>query len=139
MIEWAVKRCGGFPFRDDATAIGTTDAGQLAGVVVFDNFSPGGCYISVASDGSRRWLNREFLIRASAYPFIQLNQRRITGLISAHNSDSIAFCKSCGFQFEGTMRQGGVFGEDLLLFGLLKEECRWLPNRMAGKHNPAGL
>ncbi|WP_159953045.1 GNAT family protein [Rhizobium sp. 18065] len=133
MIVWAVDKIGGHEFRPDAKAIGIERGSELVAVVVFDNFSPGSCCISVASDGTRRWLTREFLIRVFAYPFIQLGHHRLTALISATNHDSQRFCTSCGFQKEGLLRQGCPDQSDMIVMGLLRDECRWLPERFSGK------
>lgn len=130
LISWAEARCGG-AFRPDAKAIGLERDGQLIASVVFDNHSPGSCCISVASDGSRRWLTRDFLVHVFAYPFLQCGYRRLTALIAASNADSQRFCTSCGFTHEGTMRAGAPGGEDMLILGLLREECRFLPAGIA--------
>lgn len=130
MMAWAARRIGIAEFRPDARAIGLTRNGELAAVAVFDNFSVGSSFISIASDGSGRWLNRAFLIHVFAYPFIQCNQRRLSAIISEHNLQSIRFCESCGFRHEGTLRQDGPAGENTFVYGMLRAECRFLP---AGK------
>lgn len=133
MVAWAEARIHGCKFRDDARAIGVRSEHGYCGVVVFDNFSTTGCWISVASDGGRRWLSRELLIRVFAYPFTQIGYRRVSALISCRNADSLALCEGIGFQREGVVRQAGADGEDSILLGMLREECRWLPERFAGK------
>ena len=133
MIAWAESRIDGCKFRDDAHAIGIRSEIGYQAVVVFDNFTITGCWISVASDGGRKWLSREFLIRVFAYPFIQCGHPRISAFISAGNQASIDLCEGIGFVREGLMRKAGFDGEDLLLLGMLRSECRWLPERFAGK------
>lgn len=133
MIAWAEERISDNQFRPDARAIGVARDGALCGVVVFDNFSVGQCCLSVASDGSRRWVTREFLIRVFAYPFIQLSYRRVTCLVAASNSNSLRLCEHFGWTREGVLRHGTPSGEDMILLGMLREECRYLPERMAGK------
>lgn len=127
MIRWAADKIGIEAFRPDAKAIGMKTDGALTAVVVYDNFSPGSSFMSIASDGTGRWLTRAFLVHAFAYPFIQCMQRRVTSIISRHNAASIRFCAHCGFQHEGTLRRDGQHGEDTLVYGLLREECRFLP------------
>lgn len=46
--------------------------------------------------------------------------------IAASNADSLRWTRHCGFTHEGTKRKAGAGGEDILIFGLLKEECRFL-------------
>ncbi len=128
LVRWAAENMGypDFRFRPDAKAIGHVRAGALAAVVVFDNFSDGDCMISVVSDGGRRWFSREFGRAVVAYPFVQLGQRRLTAMILESNAASRAFCAAFGFTQEGRLRKAGPGGEDMLLFGMLREECRWL-------------
>lgn len=134
MIAWAEARIPNNQFRPDARAIGITRNGELCGVVVFDNFSVGQCCVSVASDGSRRWITRELLIRVFAYPFIQLNYWRLSCLVSANNADSLRLCESFGWTREGVLRRGAPDGSDMILLGMLREECRYLPERMTGRY-----
>lgn len=133
MIAWAESRIPGCKFRDDAHAIGIRSDGGLHGVVVFDSFTTTGCWVSVASDGSRQWMTREYIVRVFAYPFLQLGHPRLNSFVSVNNQDAIRFNESFGFTREGLMRQAGHEGEDLIMYGMLRSECRWLPNRLAGK------
>ncbi|MFC3074920.1 GNAT family N-acetyltransferase [Shinella pollutisoli] len=133
MIAWARERIDGAGFRDDARAIGLREDGAWRGVVVYDNFTTTGCWISVASDASRRWLTREFIVRSMIYPFVQLGYPRINACVSCKNAASLAFCDGFGWTQEGVMREAGSEGEDLIIFGLLRRECRWLPGRLTGK------
>jgi RimJ/RimL family protein N-acetyltransferase len=130
LVPWAAEHTApGHQFRPDAKAIGMTVDGVIRGVVVFDTFSENNCLFSMASDGSRRWVTREFIIRTLAYPFIQCGFNRITSLISSGNKSSIRFARHFGsWKLEGVMREAGDFGEDLLMYGLLKREVqpRWL-------------
>lgn len=130
MTSWAAARMNhdGFRFRDDAQAIGREIDGELVAVVVFDTFSDGDCLIHVVSDGSRRWFSRPFVIMAMAYPFQQLHKRRITALVREDNDASNALCSNFGFVLEGRMRSAAGEGQDMLLWGLLREDYfakRW--------------
>lgn len=140
MIEWAAATLADtsgaeFRFRGDAHAIGMRDENGFRGVVVFDNFSDTGCWISVVSDGSKRWMSKEFIIRVFAYPFHQLLYPRINAFVSEHNAESRAFCDKFGWMVEGRLREAGAKGEDLIVYGMLRRECRWLPVTLTG--NPA--
>lgn len=132
ITSWVAERIPHCSFREDARAIGITRDGELAGGVVFDTFSSDSCFISVAGDGTRTWLNREFILRVFAYPFVQLNHRRITAVINEHNAASRQFCEGFGFHREGTLREGAADGADLLIYGLLARECRFLPHSFTG-------
>lgn len=138
MLAWATAR-GGIRFRDDAAAIGILSEEGLHGVVVFDSFTTTGCWVSVVSDGGRKWITRELIIRTFAYPFIQLGYPRLNSFVSVKNADAIRFNDHFGFKREGIMREAGEQGEDLIVYGMLRRECRWLPERFAGKTGKPAL
>ncbi len=138
MLDWATLH-GGIKFRDDATAIGVQSDEGLHGVVVFDSFTTTGCWVSVVSDGGRKWITRELIIRVFAYPFIQLDYPRLNSFVSVNNADAIRFNEHFGFQREGVLREAGESGEDLIVYGMLRRECRWLPERFAGKTGKPAL
>jgi RimJ/RimL family protein N-acetyltransferase len=132
MLAWAVERMratiepGFSGFRADATAIGREINGELAGVLVYDTFAAGDCLWHVASS-TKRWITRELIIRGVAYPFIQLKQKRITAMISEQNAPSLKLARGFGFVEEGRLRRAGSRDEDMIVFGMLRGECRWLP------------
>lgn len=126
-VEWAQETMGDIQFRNDAYALGVVHDGVTVASVIFDTFGPSDCLIHVVSDGNRRWLSREVAIRVMAFPFLQCKFVRITAMISADNEPSLRFIRGFDrFQQEGVMRKGGTKGEDLILFGLLRQDCRWL-------------
>ncbi|ASV44782.2 acyl-CoA N-acyltransferase [Agrobacterium phage Atu_ph08] len=138
MLTWASGR-GGIKFRDDAAAIGLRSDQGLHGVIVFDSFTTTGCWVSVVSDGGRKWITRELIIKVFAYPFIQLGYPRLNSFVSVNNADAIRFNEHFGFQREGILREAGEQGEDLIVYGMLRRECRWLPERFAGKTGKPAL
>ena len=138
MLTWATDR-GGIKFRGDAVAIGLRSDQGLHGVIVFDSFTTTGCWVSVVSDGGRKWITRELIIKVFAYPFIQLGYPRLNSFVSVNNADAIRFNEHFGFQREGILREAGEHGEDLIVYGMLRRECRWLPERFAGKTGKPAL
>lgn len=70
-------------------------------------------------------LTRMFLRALFYYPFLQLHCRRVTALIDDDNERSLRLVEHCGFEQEGRMRHATARG-DVLVYGLLKEHCRWL-------------
>lgn len=126
-LKWASERCDGITFRDDAHSLARTVNDEFVGVVVYDTFGPNDCLVHVASDGRSRWMTREFIVRAMAYPFHQLKFNRITCLISETNQDSLILAQSFGWTLEGRQRKAAMNRrDDLIMFGMLRAECRWL-------------
>ncbi len=139
MVLWAQNRIPDCAFRDDAHAIGLRENGVYRSVVVFDTFSSTSCWVSVASDGSKRFIPREYIIRVFAYPFLQLGYPRINSLVSVLNTQSVRFIQKIGCRREGIMRKAGAKGEDMILFGMLRNECRWLMPANAGNSTKATI
>lgn len=124
-LEWAAGKIGIAAFRPDARAIGLERNGSLIAAAVYDTFSPGTCLMHIASDGSGRWLTKDFLFRMFAYPFLQCGFRRVTGLISASNTASLTFARHIGFRDEGVLREEAPDG-DVIVLGMLRRECKWI-------------
>ncbi len=128
LTNWAKAMLGqGHRLRPDAKVIAKEVNGEIRGVVVFDTFSDNDCLMTVIGTPGTPWLTREFIIRAMAYPFLQLGFPRISCLVSKNNKASLRFVKHFGcWKLEGVLRKGGRDGEDLLLYGMLNEDCRWI-------------
>ena len=100
--------------------------GELIAGVVFNLYTGPSIMMHVAAEPGRRWLTRDFLYRCFAYPFIQLKCHRVGGLVREDNLDAQRFDEHLGFKKEGLVRRGADDGTNLILYGMLKEECRWL-------------
>lgn len=107
-------------------AIGLEEDSNLIAGVVYNLYNGPSICMHVAAEPSKRWLNKDFLFRAFAYPFIQLDCNRVTGLVKVNNLEARRFNEHLGFKQEGVIRKGAEDGTDMILYGMLKEECRWL-------------
>lgn len=125
LLPWAQERIGCGPFRPDAKTIGLKRNGEIVATVVFDGFSRCDCNMHIASDGTRRWMNKALLLSAFAYPFTQLGLRRVTGLVPAKNEAALAFDQNLGFEIEGRCRHA-LPDDDIIVLGLLRERCRFI-------------
>lgn len=132
LLAWAETKIPNCRFRTDAVAIGHLRDDRIAGVVVFDTFSANSCCISLASDGSARWMTRAFAVRAMAYPFIQCGFNHVLSVVSSLNEASLRYTERFGWTRTGVLREAGALKEDLIVFDLLRRECRFLP-----ENNPA--
>lgn len=137
LLRWAEQHMVAQTFGDDAAAIGHERNGELVGVIAYDHFSQRSCMLHAASDGSKRWISREFIVRAMAYPFLQCKLHRMNCMVSVANEESLKFCEHFGWTPEGRLREEGPFGEDMIVFGLLRRECQWL--WATGKRSPRTL
>jgi len=125
LLPWAQERIG-VRFRSDAYTIGLERDGNIVAVVVYDAFSEADCCIHIASDGTKRWMNKDLLVAAFSYPFIQLGLRRVTGMVPANNAEALAFDENLGFVREGCHPHALPDG-DLISLGMLRSSCRFIP------------
>lgn len=136
VMRFVAARTGEDAYRD-YTAVGLEHDGELVAGVVFTLYTGvnGAVMMHVASDGSRHWMTRSYLSACFRYPFVQLQCRRVTGLVRADNLAAQHFDEHLGFKHEGLLREGCNDGTDLILYGMLRSECRFLE----GKHHAALL
>lgn len=111
---------GPYPFE----ALGAVRDGWLIGGVLYNNWR--GASIETHWAGEPGWMTRAHLRCLFAYPFLQLKCRRVTGIIRRRNKTARKIAEKLGFRLEGVARQGYEDGEDAMIYGMLKTDCRWL-------------
>lgn len=126
VAAWVAERVGTDEFGPGTVALGLEEDGKLIAGVVFNMYTKASICMHVAAEPGKRWMTKDFLWRSFAYPFIQLNCNRITGLVRVDNFDARRFDEHLGFKREGLVRRGCVDGTDMILYGMLREECRFL-------------
>lgn len=125
VVEWVAKRTNEFGRFGTDIGIGWAKAGELVAGVAYADWNGPNVVCHIASDGSRRWLTREYLWTIFDYPFRQLKVRRITVCVGEGNSASRRFVEHLGFRLEATLRAAHPTG-DLLVYVMMKEWCRWI-------------
>ena len=91
--------------------------------MVYTNYSASNVFASIAVDAP---LTRRFLYAIFYNPFVAWGVRHISCVIEESNAKSIKLCTRMGFQQEGRLRESAVNGEDVIVLGLLRRECRFL-------------
>jgi RimJ/RimL family protein N-acetyltransferase len=123
---WVCARTDAGPYCPEvSTTIGLEYKGELVGGVVFDGWNGASICIHVASNGSKRWLNREFLWFVFHYAFEQLKVRKLIGRVADDNKAAMKFDLNLGFIEEAVIKDA-CRGGDLHIFTMTKEQCRWL-------------
>ena len=125
--KWAsekIKGSGGFP--EDTGNIALMKNGKIVAVCVYTQYTGTGVMMNIASDGTKRWMTKQFLRACFEWPFNYLKCRRVTGLVRADQPEVMAFDEHLGFKREGIIREGEEDGTDLILYCMLKSECRWI-------------
>jgi hypothetical protein len=107
----------------DPKAIGLEVDGELKAGVVYTNYSGGNVFASIAADGP---LTRRFMYSIFWCPFVQFGVRHITCAIEESNRRSLKLCMHMGFKLRGRLPESAINGEDIIIMGLLKRDCRFL-------------
>lgn len=127
IVEWMAKRMG--KTRLDygnhnvlwfADHIGTKVA------FVYNLYQTPNIFIHVAAREGVLWAKRDILFHVFNYPFGQLGCLRVTTTAPSEDKRHIRLLEHGGFKQEGTLRNAERKGVDTLIFGMLREECRWL-------------
>lgn len=126
VLDFMGKHLPDCKFNGNESTLGVEQDGGLIAGVVFEGYTGSSISIHVAALEGRLWLSKEFLFRVFAYPFLQLECNRVTGLVRVDNPKAQKLDEHLGFVREGVMRRGATDGTDYIIYGMLKEECRWL-------------
>lgn len=129
VLEFVTPRVDAEKFSDEARAIGLENDGELIAGVVFEGKNGTNIFMHVASDGSRHWMTPAYMAACFRYAFVQEECSRITGLVRADNVDAQRFDEHLGFKREGQLRAACTDGTDLVVYGMLKSECRYIEGR----------
>jgi hypothetical protein len=105
---WTAKQIGIDGFGL-SVAIGVQRDGEIIAAAVYHDLRQGQIEASIAST-SLRWASRSVLHALFAYPFNQVGANRLRQLYAPH---------------------------DAILWGMLKDECKWIRNQDNGKIKPA--
>lgn len=115
----------GAGFSDGCVALGVVRRNKLLGGVVFDQYDERNILMS-GGFTSPAWASPKTLRQLFAYPFVQLGLRRMTTITAANNASARALDERLGFKQEGILRAHYPGDVDAILYGMLREECRWL-------------
>jgi RimJ/RimL family protein N-acetyltransferase len=115
-------------------SIGVIRKANLVGGVVFSKFTQ--CQgkmidveMSAAFDASD-WCRPSTLRAMFSFPFVFFNCIRMTTITGRKNKPARRIDEGLGFKLEGVLRKRFNGREDAMVYGMLREECKWL--RKAG-------
>ena len=125
VVRWVANKTNEYGDFGTDVGIGWEKNGELVGGVAYANWNGVNVEAHTASDGSKRWLTRQYLWTIFDYPFNQLQCNRITLCIGEGNKDSRRFAEHLGFELEAVLKDAHPSGH-LLIFRMFKKDCRWL-------------
>lgn len=103
-----------------AEIIMVSDGEKPQAVVMYHNYRGEGIEVSMAAV-TPKWAKRDDIRACLAYPFHQLQVRRVTALVDKRNRRARRFLEGIGFILEGSLKDALPDG-DMCLYGMTR---RW--------------
>lgn len=128
IVDWVIGQISDKIGFDNPIGMGVmSDDGEILAGVVLDNYrieSNSICASIAITDAkafSKRIINALF-----DTAFIKIGVERITCMIEVDNHKSNSLTSRLGFTQEGVMRRASFNKKDLVVYGMLKEDCKWI-------------
>lgn len=129
-VAWTKARIGAEGIGENCAAVSLVDdQGEFLAVCVFSSYLGTNIDMHLAARPGAHWLSRSYFNAVMALPFDVMQVSRITGLIRGSNLHTQRFAGRMGFQYEGCMRKVFADGDNLVLYGFLREEYERHPWR----------
>ena len=125
VVEWVAQQTAEYGNFGTDVGIGWQKDGRIIAGVAYANWNGANVECHIASDKSKKWMNRQYLWTIFDYPFNQLRAKRITVCVGEGNADSVRFVKHLGFILEAKLKDAHLTG-DLQIFRMFANECRFL-------------
>lgn len=112
------------PERTYTIAIFDDDC-EFQAVVLYNSYKEMNVEMHIASV-SPKWATKGVLKVLFTYPFLELGVQHITAAVRENNHKARDMVGRIGFKQEGELRQFYDTGESDILYGMIKDECRWI-------------
>lgn len=123
---WVQSNLGGVTIPGPFVALGGVDStGELTFGVIWFNERDKDIEAAIYATSSKQ-ATRTVMRRVFAHAFDVVKANRITAEIDAVNARAIRFVIKLGFQLEGRKRRACLDGGDRLVFGLLRDDCKFV-------------
>ena len=121
LIGWIERRVPDAAPLGDARTIGVIRDARIVAAVAYNNYREGSSIdVTLAAD-SPAWATRQAIATMLAYPFVQLEVRRVSALTRNSNRRARKLLEGLGFLREGTMAAAFADGSGAL-YGMTR---RW--------------
>ena len=123
-LRWLEERTG-LALGAHANGIEAVNrAGDIRGMVAYDNWAPNSVQVHMAADTPIAW--RSLMGPVCFYPFVERGKGVVLGAIAADNERSLRAAQHMGFRPICRVKDGHDKGVDLLIIEMRKETCHWL-------------
>lgn len=125
VVSWVASKTSEFGNFGTDIGIGWVKDGKLIAGVAYANWNGVNVECHIASDGTRRWLGKQYLFGIFHYPFIQLGARRITVCVGEGNAASRRFVEHLGFKIEAVLAGAHPTGA-ILIYCMFRSQCKYV-------------
>lgn len=127
LIQWFCARTGqGLAGWENCSLIARVSGLLPVAVLVYNHYHKPDIWMHVAAEPRRIWCTPDFLGHIFAYPFFELGCGRVTALVARSHTRLQKLLLHLGFTEEGRLRESLPTGDDLIAYGMLRRECRWI-------------
>ena len=127
--EWLVERSG-CDITPGFKAIKVVDAeGKIHGMVGYGNWTANAVVLTIALDNPAAL--REVLKWGFRYPFEQCGRGIALAVVRGRNKRSLSLCNKVGFREVYRVKDGIEVGEDMVMFQMRREDCRYIARKAA--------
>ena len=121
VLPFAQSLIVGLHRADDMRAIGLRRDGDLVAAAVYEGFNGQNIWAHLAGLPGRRWMTRDFLRAAFAYPFLVCGVQRLSGYVNASNTDARRLNEHLGYEEEARLKGAAPDGGDVILYVMWRE------------------
>ena len=126
-IPWLANRAGIAPTLG-MNAVQVVDAGgKIHGMVGFDSWTDNSVVVSIAL--ANAGCLRSLIQPCFEYVFLTGGRGVMFATIRATNSRSVRIAQRLGFSEVYRLKDAVAVGEDMILFEMRRENCRWIPEQ----------
>lgn len=128
LLKWASTKTGahpvGFVGSSPYEAFGVISGDRLTAAIFLTNFINKDAEVSVC--GTSGWLTRRVCKEFFGFAFQTAQLQRLTAFVARKNKPSRTLLEGLGFTLEGVRRKALHGKHDLIMYGLLAKDCRWI-------------
>ena len=126
VLPFAQSLIVGLHRADDMRAIGLRRDGDLVAAAVYEGFNGQNIWAHLAGLPGRRWMTRDFLRAAFAYPFLVCGVQRLSGYVNASNTEARRLNEHFGCRVETVLSGAAHDGGDVLIYVMWRKDCRYV-------------
>lgn len=128
VVDFVYGSLGALP-QPGAIGFGTTDGKRILGGVAFDSYRKDGSIALHVASSTPRWLTRGLLGAVFGYAFRSAGVRKVVSPVSSSNEHTQKFAESAGLTLEARISEAASDGDDLLIYSMHRDTCRFLSDR----------